>query len=100
MSELRDAYKKWSDPLDAILAEPTEQDLAGCIPAFHQLTNPNGTPMTVGQYHDFAVRAYKAKQKREIIGLLMVQQRMIDALKDLHDKNNVAYIDIIERLEV
>lgn len=81
MSELREAYKKWSGPLDEILLEPTIDDLTPLWPAFagiipeHTPKRPDGKPLTVGDYLDFVNNAYRAKQKREIIGLLMEAQK-------------------------
>lgn len=73
MSELREAYKKYSDRLDAILRDPTPQDLAALWPALptHYPKPKKGDKLTVGDYMDFTEAAYRAKQKYEIIRLLM-----------------------------
>lgn len=76
MSELRIAYKKYSERLDYILREPTDKDKAGLFPALHKLKRRDGKPVTVGDYLDFSERAWKAKQKREIIGLLMEAEKL------------------------
>lgn len=77
MSEVRDAYKKWSEKLDEILAPPTAEDLANLWPAFpaHQPKRPDGKPLTVGDYLDFTNIAYQAKQKYEIVRLLMEAEK-------------------------
>ena len=74
MSKLREYYKKYSDRVNHILREPTEEELAGMLPALHPLQNPDGSQMTVGQYRDFTHKVWKTKQVREIIGLLMEEQ--------------------------
>lgn len=73
MSELRDAYKKYSDRLDEILRDPTPEDLAALWPAFpaHYPKRTDGKSLTVGDYLDFTNHAYRAKQKYEIVRLLM-----------------------------
>lgn len=74
MSELRAAYKLYSDRVNHILREPTEEELVKLLPAFHIPKNKDGSPYTVGQYLDFTKSLWKAKQVREIIGLLMEVQ--------------------------
>lgn len=68
MSELRDAYKKWSGKLYHIMREPTPADIAPLMPAFHPL--PLAT-MTVGDWLDYQKNLWQAVQVREIIRLLM-----------------------------
>jgi hypothetical protein len=73
MSELREAYRKWSDRLDEILRDPTPEDLANLWPALpaHRPKPQHGDKITVGEYLDFTNMAYRAKQKYEIVRLLM-----------------------------
>lgn len=75
MSDLRNAYLKWGKRVQHILREPTDRDKASLIPALHPLKRKDGTPMTVGDYLDFSERAWKSKQVRDIIGLLMEAER-------------------------
>lgn len=68
MSQLRDAYKKYSDQIDHILRDPTPADIAPLMPAFHPL--PLST-ITVGDWLDYQKNLWHAVQKRALIGLLM-----------------------------
>lgn len=67
MSELSEAYQKYSDKLDHILRNPTDTEIAALLPVDHPLPLKR---MTVGQYLDFCQDIWYSKQKREIIVLL------------------------------
>lgn len=67
---LREYYREYSDRIDHILRKPTEEELAGLMPAFHKLKRPDGSDATIGDYERFAKDAWRAKQKREIIDLI------------------------------
>lgn len=75
----RSAYKRFHQRVEHILREPTEAELAGCLPALHPLTR-NGKQLTVGEYRDFAHQAWHAKQVSEIIRL--IQQEGVQYIKE------------------
>lgn len=65
----RPAYIKYHKEIEHILREPTEQELAGMLPAFHPLER-NGKQLTVGEYRDFTKKAWHAKQVSDIVRLI------------------------------
>lgn len=79
----RAAYKRYHQRVEHILREPTQEELAGMLPAFHPLQRKDGKPMTVGDYQDFTQRAWKAKQVADVVRL--VQQAEAQYVKeDMH----------------
>lgn len=79
----RSAYKRYHQRVETILREPTPIELYGLLPALHPLERKDGKPMTVGDYRDFATRAWHAKQVSEIVRL--VQQAEAQYVKeDMH----------------
>lgn len=73
----REAYAKWGDKVDEILRDPTPEDLAALWPALptHWPKRPDGKPLTVGDYLDFTHNAYRAKQKYELIKLMVEAEK-------------------------
>lgn len=66
----RTAYKRYHERVEHILREPTPTELYGMLPALHPLERTDGIPMTVGDYQDFAMKAWHAKQVTDIIRLI------------------------------
>jgi hypothetical protein len=66
----RSSYKRYKDRVEYILREPTSYELYGMLPAFHPLEHSGGIPLTVGEYRDFALKAWRAKQVTDVIRLL------------------------------
>lgn len=76
----RASYKRYHQRVEHILRQPTEAELAACLPALHPLQRKDGKPLTVGEYRDFAHRAWHAKQVAEIIRL--IQQEGVQYIKE------------------
>lgn len=72
MSDLRAAYKKYSDPIREILRDPTDDEIAQLMPLDHPL---DVKTMTVGQWLDFTKNLWKSVQTRQIISLLMEAEK-------------------------
>lgn len=66
----RSAYRRYEKRVKHILREPTPTELYGMLPALHPLERTDGKPLTVGEYEDFARRAWEAKQVTDVIRLL------------------------------
>lgn len=66
----RSVYKRYHQRVMHILREPSEAELTSLLPAFHPLQRKDGKPLTVGDYRDFMVRAWQAKQVHDIIHLV------------------------------
>ena len=76
----RSAYKRYYQRVEHILREPTEEELASLLPAFHPLERTDGKPITVGDYIDFTRKAWHAKQVSEIIRL--IQQEGVQYIRE------------------
>lgn len=74
MSAFREAYKRYNQQVRDILSEPTEEQLAGILPAFHQLKHKDNTPLTKKELHDWAESAWFDKQVADIVRLVMEAQ--------------------------
>lgn len=64
---LRDAYKAWGDWVNHILRKPTDAEIAALMPVDHPIPVDQ---MTVGEVLDFQENLWKAKQVREVIGVI------------------------------
>lgn len=64
---LREAYKAWGDIINSYLREPTDEELAQLMPVDHPIDLEK---MTVGEIQEFQANLWKAKQVRNIVGLL------------------------------
>lgn len=83
MNTTREAYKKWGADVGKIvsnlLREPTSDERAALMPAFqgilpeHTIKHVDGSPLTVGDYLDFTTKAWRAKQKAELIKMLRAE---------------------------
>lgn len=76
----REAYKRYHKQVEHILREPSPEALYGMLPALHPLERTDGKPMTVGDYKDFALKAWHAKQVCDVIRL--VQQAEAQYIKE------------------
>lgn len=73
MSDFREAYTKYHLQLQHILREPTEQELANFLPAFHAPED-----LSLEGLRELATMGWKANQVSEIIKLLQAAEEPKD----------------------